>query len=195
MDNNNIFSFMRKEYKQLLLRDLCARLPYSPKGIMLPDGETERLERDVVLKEVRILGDNEAILGFEGGWSCPLERFIPVLRPITSIYEEVEPGIVPWLIYHKEEMEESVKRILNPGEKMPEYKIISYKFDPPHTHSLWRPVEIKYWDEKNQKEQTLWMTATFKDTKAVEVGYRYHIDISGLLDHGLAQEWKEEQHS
>ena len=69
---------MNKEEKQLLLKDLCARLPY---GV------------------IQVFEDNEyppcAIIGYDGegfideeGWSHRIGEFKPYLRPMVSMTEE-----------------------------------------------------------------------------------------------------------
>ena len=66
---------MTQEDKQLLLKDLCARLPYSVKLKHIPSGENTTLE---------IIGCGV----IDGNIHDLIENFKPYLRPISSMTEE-----------------------------------------------------------------------------------------------------------
>lgn len=83
---------MTQEEKQLLLKDLCARLPYGVKGI-----RTYRPEKTVTLGEIiprckmnPNVGDGSFCeLGFDDTFDlCAITEFKPYLRPMSSMTEE-----------------------------------------------------------------------------------------------------------
>lgn len=84
---------MTNEEKQLLLRDLCARLPYNVKiqgtiykDILDNDGEeTGEVKEEIVTFILHIIGKN-AIM-YDGCWTS-IEFCKPYLRPMSSMTEE-----------------------------------------------------------------------------------------------------------
>lgn len=184
---------MRKELKEKLLNELCWRLNTNLKGILIPGGEGDGIEQEVTLVGVD-LSKSEPFLqirvpGFKSPWTCSIEQFIPILRPLDSIYEEIEPGIIPWLEKWKLDSYKSWKKI-RPDEdpKMPE--IISYTFEPPRSYSQWRGVELKVKFDGHDHVTSCMSTATFDDMISMEVAKKHYIDINDLITDGLAQEWK-----
>lgn len=83
---------MTQEEKQLLLKDLCARLPY---GIKFPyhiDEDSNHRECDCVATMDTISEDTVEFTYDENGairdWSCSIKEVKPYLRSKTSISEE-----------------------------------------------------------------------------------------------------------
>lgn len=72
---------MTKEDKELLLQDLCARLPYGVKGII-----TYNRDKDIFI----VKGIFNDILSLSDYERCHLEDFRPYLFPISSMAEEQE---------------------------------------------------------------------------------------------------------
>lgn len=70
---------MTQEDKELLLRDLCARLPYDVKGII-----TYNRDKDIFI----VKGIFNDILSLSDYERCHLEDFRPYLFPISSITKE-----------------------------------------------------------------------------------------------------------
>ena len=86
---------MTQEEKDLLLKDLCARLPYRTiiRGIVYEEVFDDNGEEtdEVIEKEVTfnlyIISENS--IGFQGEW-ISLELCKPYLRPMSSMTEEEE---------------------------------------------------------------------------------------------------------
>jgi hypothetical protein len=83
---------MTQEEKQLLLRDLCARLPYgvrvkiSDKDILL----MENSEKGTLDGKETISDDNFVIKCDKNSWIISCDGFKPYLRPMSSMTEEEE---------------------------------------------------------------------------------------------------------
>lgn len=73
---------MKQEGKELLIKDLCARLPYGVK-VSYYDNETEREECDVIDS---IYEDTQEI--GVGQWCLKMDKFKPYLFPMSSMTEE-----------------------------------------------------------------------------------------------------------
>ena len=94
---------MKKEDKELLLRDLCARLPYGVR-IHIDFNEIGHIVGDATLNTItsitgQIFGFTDFEQDFKNGDCCPvsgfgsnkllhLEEFKPYLRPMSSMTEE-----------------------------------------------------------------------------------------------------------
>lgn len=80
---------MTQEDKELLLKDLCARLPYRVVCKCYHtefnewDGEPFVAEYDDILENIDAIGNCLA-----GGFSYDIEEFKPYLRPMSSMTEE-----------------------------------------------------------------------------------------------------------
>lgn len=70
---------MTQEDKELLLKDLCARLPYGVKGIITYDKSNITFTVEGIDNDVIHLSDAE---------DCYVEDFKPYLRPMSSMTEE-----------------------------------------------------------------------------------------------------------
>jgi len=95
---------MTQEKKQLLLKDLCSRLPYgviinTPSNIFDPDSR-----EDVKLDSIFEIDGNFYITE-EGGW--PIEECKPYLRPMSSM-TKIEKEIYKSL---KEDIDEDYSEI------------------------------------------------------------------------------------
>ena len=91
---------MTKEEKQLLLKDLCARLPYNP--YILIEGE-----RRTVLSSITIYQDEYAEIWYEGIY-YDIEDCKPYLRPMSSMTED-EREEIEVLIFNEWYQEDSCK--------------------------------------------------------------------------------------
>ena len=69
---------MTQEDKELLLKDLSARLPYGVKGIITYNGDKDIFTIKGIFKKNLFLSDNEC---------CHVEDFKPYLRPMSNIAE------------------------------------------------------------------------------------------------------------
>ena len=69
---------MTEENRELLLRDLCARLPYGVKGIITYNGDKDIFTVKGIFN-VLFLSDTEC---------CHIEDFRPYLFPLSSMTEE-----------------------------------------------------------------------------------------------------------
>ena len=79
---------MKKEEKQLLIKDLCARLPYKVKGMAeTTDGNGKEIKDEGVLNSVFINEYGKAYICIEG-MEYELDGFKPYLRPMSSMTEE-----------------------------------------------------------------------------------------------------------
>jgi hypothetical protein len=81
---------MTQEEKQLLLTDLCARLPYGVKGIVAHYDEDTN-ERIDVVGEIKAITRHQKVEFFysDGTFNrFPIEDFKPYLRPMSSMIEE-----------------------------------------------------------------------------------------------------------
>ena len=70
---------MVQEDKELLIKDLCARLPYGVKGIVTYDESNTTFVVEGIDNDVLHLSDAE---------ECYVEDFKPYLRPTSSMTEE-----------------------------------------------------------------------------------------------------------
>ncbi len=89
---------MKKEDKELLFKDICARLPYKVK-VSYHDNENERQECDVIDS---IYEDTQEI-GVEQ-WCLKMDKFKPYLFPMSSMTEKQIAQIEFWVFmkeYHK----------------------------------------------------------------------------------------------
>lgn len=69
---------MTQEEKQLLLQDLCGRLPYGVKGIITYNGDKDIFTIKGIFN-ILFLSDTEC---------CHIEDFKPYLRPMSSMTNE-----------------------------------------------------------------------------------------------------------
>ena len=76
---------MEKDLKDLLLRDLCARLSYGVK-VQYYDYESERVEIDVVEGCENM--DTKHPYFYVGQYSLSLDKLKPVLYPLSSMAHE-----------------------------------------------------------------------------------------------------------
>ena len=70
---------MTQEEKELLLKDLCTRLPYGVKGILTYDESNTTFT---------IEGIDNIVLHLSDAEECYVEDFKPYLRPMSSMTEE-----------------------------------------------------------------------------------------------------------
>ena len=70
---------MTQEDKELLLQDLCARLPYGVKGILTYDESNTTFT---------IEGIDNIVLHLSDAEECYVDDFKPYLRPMSSMTEE-----------------------------------------------------------------------------------------------------------
>lgn len=70
---------MTREDEELLLKDLCARLPYDVKGIITYNGDKDIFTVKGIYNDILSLSDSEC---------CHLEDFRPYLFPISSMTKE-----------------------------------------------------------------------------------------------------------
>lgn len=76
---------MTNEKKQILLKDLCARLPYGVKGkVKTTDGNGQEITDDGVLNSVFIDEFGATYICIEGA-EYELEEVKPYLRPFSSM--------------------------------------------------------------------------------------------------------------
>ena len=96
---------MTQENKELLLKDLSARLPYGVKGVRPYTDKIATLH--FIIPKCKIPNDGSTFieLEFDDLDCCPIDEFKPYLRPMSSMTEEerVEMGkaiqedrIEPW---------------------------------------------------------------------------------------------------
>lgn len=71
---------MTQENKELLLKDLCSRLPYGVKGIITFNGDKDIFTIKGIL-HILFLSDTEC---------CHIEDFKPYLFPLSSMTEKQE---------------------------------------------------------------------------------------------------------
>lgn len=76
---------MTQEDKELLLRDLCARLPYGVHCCVLNLSKTIKEDDDILYG---VIGDNVITLKFNEDDCLMYYQIKPYLRPISSITEE-----------------------------------------------------------------------------------------------------------
>ena len=76
---------MTQEEKSILLKDLCARLPYGVKGIITYDESNTIFTIEGIDNNVLHLSDVE---------ECYVEDFKPYLRPMSSMTEEEKKYII-----------------------------------------------------------------------------------------------------
>ena len=76
---------MTQEEKELLLKDLCARLYYEVKGIITSNGDKNIFTLKAITKKLFL---ESAILFLSGAECCHVEDFKPYLRPMSSMTEE-----------------------------------------------------------------------------------------------------------
>ena len=83
---------MTQEDKQLLLKDLCVRLPYGVKFPYHIDEDSNHRECDCVATMDTISEDTVEFTYDENGkirdWSCVVKEVKPYLRPMSSMTEE-----------------------------------------------------------------------------------------------------------
>jgi len=79
---------MTEQEKQLLLKDLCARLPYKVKGMVeTTDGNGKEIKDEGVLNSVFINEYGKAYICIEG-MEYELDDFKPYLRPMSDMTED-----------------------------------------------------------------------------------------------------------
>ena len=76
---------MTQEEKSILLKDLCARLPYGVKGIITYDESNTIFTIEGIDNNVLHLSDVE---------ECYVEDFKPYLRPMSSMTEEEKEKLI-----------------------------------------------------------------------------------------------------
>lgn len=76
---------MTKEDKELLKKELCARLAYGIKGVYYGSEEERDCVDDIDCIEVFANGNLEISIG---QYALPIEKVKPLLRPMASITEE-----------------------------------------------------------------------------------------------------------
>lgn len=81
---------MTQEDKQLLLKDLCARLPYKVQGIITYDESNITFTVEGIDNNILHLSDVE---------ECYVEDFKPYLRPLSSMTEEENDGYIKRNLY------------------------------------------------------------------------------------------------
>jgi len=74
---------MTQEEKSLLLKDLCARLPYGVK-VSVPNGSLLKLYSIIDCKTAYLKVNDDAIRG----WKVNIEEIKPYLHPMSSMTEE-----------------------------------------------------------------------------------------------------------
>jgi hypothetical protein len=83
---------MMQEEKQLLLKDLCGRLPYGVKFPYHIDEDSNHRECDCVATMDTISEETVEFTYDENGkirdWSCSIKEVKPYLRPMSSMTEE-----------------------------------------------------------------------------------------------------------
>ena len=73
---------MTQEDKELLLKDLCARLPYGVKVLRLDFNKVKEIQYiEPLYNRVKLLGDSS-------GGTVSIEDVVPYLRPISSMTKE-----------------------------------------------------------------------------------------------------------
>ena len=70
---------MLEQDKELLLTDLCSRMPYGVKGF---------ISYDVKKTIFTVIGKFKTMLYLSDSENCNVEDFVPYLRPISSMTEE-----------------------------------------------------------------------------------------------------------
>ena len=83
---------MTQEDKELLLKDLCARLPYKVKGQAVSNGEIYRISSII---SVSPSGESLLMLDNNNIDFVTLEQTKPYLRPMSSMTEEEKKEIKP----------------------------------------------------------------------------------------------------
>lgn len=91
---------MTQEDKELLLRDLCARLPYGVHCCILNLNKTIKEDNDIIYG---IVGDNIVTLKSDKNKCYMYYQIKPYLRPISSITEEEKEEIKPFFSEFKDE--------------------------------------------------------------------------------------------
>ena len=84
---------MKQEDKELLLKDLCARLPYGVKVEYLywDEGKCEEYPVPMAVYSINADGYMELIGDVdEGGGHVEITKYLPYLRPMSSMTEEEE---------------------------------------------------------------------------------------------------------
>ena len=88
---------MTENEKQLLLTDLCARLPYGIKFPYHMNGDNSHKECDCIATVDGISDDIVEFTYEEDGvtrdWSCPISEVKPYLRPLTRWYMTADERI------------------------------------------------------------------------------------------------------
>ena len=79
---------MKQEDKELLRKDLCARLPYGVKVHL--SNKHNRPEEDIVLNNIIIVEKDGFVASNIIGYNYLLSEIKPYLRPMSSMTEEEE---------------------------------------------------------------------------------------------------------
>lgn len=90
---------MTKEEKNLLLKDLCGRLPYKPHCRVFKLNEGIKENDDILYG---VIGDNVVTLKSDKDECLMYYQIKPYLRPMSSMTEE-EKGHCDYLILHMED--------------------------------------------------------------------------------------------
>lgn len=148
---------MTPEQKELLIKDLCARLPYGVK-VMLPDidrGNCHKFESGIfTLHEINIYGLIEIFEEEIGVIS--IEDVKPILFPLSAINEEIEAN----------------------GEKVKIYGIINNNFE--HRFFIDSDGDISI--EGDDASYVYLHEYSF----ILDTFHSYHIDYRNLIGQGLA---------
>lgn len=156
---------MTQEEKQLLFKDLSARLPYGTKFPYHMNGDSNHKECDCI---ATIDGVSDDVVEFtyeENGvtrdWSCPISEVKPYLRPLSRWYMTAD---------EQEELEKNyVLSSLN---------FVVYKT---HKHKEWYGGD----DEECTFSDCLWL---------IDWLNVHHFDYRGLIEKGLALEATEDMY-
>ena len=82
---------MTQEEKQLLLKDLCARLPY---GVMYETPYGPRVLNDIFIYSNGPVYTDHGVGNYNEVFGVELENIKPYLRPLSSMTEEEENELV-----------------------------------------------------------------------------------------------------
>lgn len=103
---------MTQEDKELLLKDLCARLPY---GVLCKSGNEILLLKDVYI-DGSVGNEGQLRLGNckYGGIYRSIDEVKPYLRPLSSMTEEEEADLEA---YSKQELDKYADNVLKHADK------------------------------------------------------------------------------
>ena len=166
---------------RLLIQDLAHRLPYHLKGI-LQDGhdiEVELVGMDLSKPENPIL--SVSVPGFKSPWNCSPSLFKPLLFPFPRIYTDLGGGVIPWVEFEKRRELDG----LSNEEKEKVHEVVGVEFTE-SSGGKFMFYELTRKIKESGETYTYSGTATFNHHLAFQVAYELGIDVSGLIDLGLA---------